>query len=110
MRSADVTMQVPAQTSLRLKTLNGGKIMVEDISGEIEAENTNGAVIITDVSGSVVANSTNGKVTVSLNKVTPNKNMSFSTLNGTVDVTLPADVKANLRMRPTTAISGAISM
>ena len=99
MHSSDVTVQIPAQTSLHLKTVNGGKITVEDISGEIEAENINGSVTITDVSGSVVANSTNGKVTVSLNKVTPNKNMSFSTLNGTVDVTLPADTKANLQMR-----------
>jgi len=97
--SSDVTVQVPAQTSLRLKTVNGGKITVEGISGDIEADNTNGSVVISDVSGSVVANSTNGKVTVTLNKVTANKNMSFSTLNGTVDVTLPADTKANLRMR-----------
>lgn len=98
-RSADVTVQVPAQTSVRLKTVNGGKITVEGISGDVEADNTNGSVIITDVSGSVVANSTNGKVTVTLSKVTPNKNMSFSTLNGTVDVTLPGDTKANLKMR-----------
>jgi hypothetical protein len=97
--SSDVTVQIPAQTTLRLKTVNGGKITVEGVSGDVEADNTNGSVIITDVSGSVVANSTNGKVTVTLNKVTPNKNMSFSTLNGTVDVTLPADTKANLRMR-----------
>jgi hypothetical protein len=99
LRSADVTVQVPVQTSLRLKTVNGGKITVEGVSADVEADNTNGSVIITDVSGSVVANSTNGKVTVTLNKVTPNKNMSFSTLNGTVDLTLPADTKANLRMR-----------
>jgi hypothetical protein len=97
--SANVTVQIPAQTSLRLKTVNGGKITVEGVSGDIEADNTNGSVMITDVSGSVVANSTNGRVTVTLSKITPNKNMSFSTLNGTVDVTLPADTKANLRMR-----------
>ena len=87
------------KTSLKLKTVNGGKISVEGVSGDIEADNTNGSVMITDVSGSVVASSTNGKVTVSLNKVTPNKNMSFSTLNGAIDVTLPADTKANLKMR-----------
>lgn len=97
--SSDITVQVPVQTSLKLKTVNGGKVSVEGISGDIEADNTNGSVIITDVSGSVVASSTNGKVTVSLNKVTPNKNMSLTTLNGTIDLTLPADTKANLRMR-----------
>jgi len=99
MHSADLTIQVPQQTSLRLTTLNGGRIQVENVSGEIEAENMNGAVTLTNVSGSVVANSMNGHVTVSLDHVAPNKTMSFSTMNGPIDVTLPADVKANLRMR-----------
>jgi Putative adhesin len=99
MRSTEVTIQVPQQTALRLSTLNGGKIEVENVSGEIEAENMNGSITILQASGSVVANSMNGKITVSLARVTPNKTMSFSTMNGTVDVTLPADTKANLRMK-----------
>jgi hypothetical protein len=99
MHSADLNIQVPVQTSLRLTTMNGGKIQVDNVSGEIEAENMNGAVTLTGVSGSVVANSMNGHVTVSLDRVTPNKTMSFSTMNGPIDVTLPADMKANLRMR-----------
>jgi Putative adhesin len=98
-RSTDVVIQVPSQTSLKLETLNGGAIVVENIAGEIDAQNMNGAVTINNVSGSVLANSMNGKVTVSLTKVTPNKTMSFSTMNGTIDVTLPADVKANLKMK-----------
>lgn len=99
MGSADVTIQVPVETSLKLQTLNGGKIVVENISGEIEAENMNGSITIAGASGSVLANSMNGKITVGLNRVTPNKTMSFSTMNGTIDVTLPADVKANLKMK-----------
>lgn len=99
MHSSDVVLQVPSQTSLKLETMNGGAIVVENISGEIDAQNMNGAVTINNASGSVVANSMNGKVNVSLNKVTPNKPMSFSTMNGPIDVTLPADMKANLKMK-----------
>ena len=97
--SSDVTIQVPTQTSLKLRSVNGGKIVVEGISGEIDVQNMNGSVSVTNVSGSVLANSMNGKVTVSLDHVTPNKTMSFSSMNGTIDVTLPADVKANLKMK-----------
>lgn len=97
--SVDTVIQVPAQTALNLKTLNGGKILVENISGEIDAENLNGPIEINNASGAVVAHSQNGKITVSLNRVTPGKSMSFVTMNGTVDVTLPADAKANLRMK-----------
>jgi hypothetical protein len=99
MRPADLSIQVPVQTSLKLKTFNGGKLVVENVSGEIEAENMNGAVTITNVSGSVVANSMNGKIEVSLDKVAPEKAMSFSTMNGTIEVTLPSDVKARLKMK-----------
>jgi DUF4097 and DUF4098 domain-containing protein YvlB len=99
MGSSDVTIQVPTQTSLKLRSMNGGKVVVEGVSGEIDAQNYNGSVTVTNVSGSVLANSMNGRVTVSLDRVTPNKTMSFSSMNGTIDVTLPADVKANLKMK-----------
>jgi hypothetical protein len=38
-------------------------------------------------------------VLATLDRVDPSKPMSFSTLNGTIDVTLPADVRANVRMK-----------
>lgn len=97
--SGNLTITVPTQTSLKVKTVNGGKLQIDGVSGEIDAENTNGSIMITNVSGSVLANSQNGKVTVTLDRVTAGKEMSFSSMNGSVDVTLPADTKANLRMR-----------
>ena len=96
---ADLVIQVPVQTSVSVKTMTGSAITIENISGEIEANNMNGQVNITNVSGSVVAHSMNGKVVVSLNSVMPDKAMSFSTMNGDVDVTLPADIKANVKMK-----------
>jgi hypothetical protein len=97
--SVDLTIQVPRDITLNLRTLNGGKILVENVSGEIVADNLNGSIEINNASGAVVANSQNGKITASLNRMTPNKAMSFVTMNGTVDVTLPADAKANLKMK-----------
>lgn len=95
---SDVTIQVPSQTSVKIgTTLGSGGIVVENISGEVEVSNMNGQVTITNVSGSVVAYSMNGKVVASLNRVTPGKNLNFSTFNGDIDVTLPADAKANLK-------------
>lgn len=99
MNSTHLTIQVPVQTAIKATTVNGGKLEIDNISGEINAENTNGSIAIMNVSGSVLAHSSNGKVTVSLDKVTPGKEMSFASMNGTVDVTLPADVKANVKMR-----------
>jgi len=98
-RNADLTIQVPVDTSLRLRSVNGGNTVVEGVSGDIDVDNTNGAVTINHVSGSVIAHALNGKVLVTLDRITPNKAMSFSSLNGDVDVTLPADMKANVKMK-----------
>jgi hypothetical protein len=95
----DMVIQVPAQTSVNVKTRFGGSMTIENISGDIEAENFNGQVTINNASGSVVAHSMNGKIAVSLSRVPPDKSMSFSTFNGDVDVTMPADTKARFKMR-----------
>jgi hypothetical protein len=98
-RAADLTVRVPFNTSLSLETQMGGSIEVENVSGEIEAEDLNGPVTLSNVSGSVTASSLNGEVKVVLVKVTPDKPMSFSTMNGDIDVTLPAEAKANLMLK-----------
>lgn len=95
----DLTIQVPMDTSVTVNTFAGDAISIENISGEIEASNMAGPVTIINSSGSVVAHSMSGKITVSLNKVTPDKSMSFSTMNGDIEVTLPADTKARLKMK-----------
>jgi DUF4097 and DUF4098 domain-containing protein YvlB len=97
--SGEITVQVPVDTSLKLRTINGGNIVVEGVSGDLDVDNTNGAVTLSHVSGSAVAHALNGRVLVTLDHVSPNKAMSFSSLNGDVDVTLPGDIRANVKMK-----------
>jgi DUF4097 and DUF4098 domain-containing protein YvlB len=99
MRTIDLMISVPIHTSLVLRALNDGDVMVTDVDGEIDVDNTNGAVTLKNVSGSVVAHALNGHVRVTFVKVNPQKAMAFSSLNGDIDVTFPADLKANLRIR-----------
>ena len=67
-----------------------------DIEGDIEANNLNGRVTLKNVSGTVNAHSLNGEVTAVLDSVDPSKPLSFSTMNGDIDVTLPSDLKAKV--------------
>lgn len=97
--NADLLISVPVNTSLNLRCTNCGAIEVDGVNGELDANNLNGKIHLTNVSGSVIAHSLNGSVTVSMNRVDPGKPLSFSTLNGSLDVTLPADLKANLKLR-----------
>ncbi len=98
-RSENVTILVPAKTSLKLSATNGRMMTVEGVEGEMELNSTNGNIQLNDVSGSVVAYSLNGKVVAKFKKVDPDKPMSFSSMNGTIDVTLPAATKANLKLQ-----------
>jgi DUF4097 and DUF4098 domain-containing protein YvlB len=95
MHPVDVVINVPTRTNLKLSTVNDGDIVVNGVDGEIEVNDVNGNVTLTNCSGSAVAHALNGKVLVNLIRVN-GKPMAFSSLNGDIDVTLPADLKANV--------------
>jgi hypothetical protein len=96
---ADLVITVPRRSSLQLKALNNGDISVENVEGEIDADDLNGKVTLRNVSGSVIAHSLNGNVLATLDRIDAAKPMSFSTLNGDIDVTLPDSLRANVRMK-----------
>lgn len=97
--STDLVIQAPVNTSLKLRCVNGGDILVENINGEIDVNNVNGRVTLNNVSGTVVAHALNGRLAASLDRVDPSKPMSFSTLNGDIDVSLPTDIKAKVKLK-----------
>jgi len=97
--AVDLIVQVPVNTSVKLSAQNDGDIKVERVRGEVEVSNLNGHVTLNNISGSVVAHALNGNLIVTMDEVTAGKAMSFTTLNGKIDVTLPASTKARLSMR-----------
>lgn len=99
-----VMVTVPADTSVQLRSTHG-PVVVEGVRGEIEVNSTNGKIELTNVSGTVVASTTNGSIRASMDRVDAAKPISFSSNNGSIEVTLPADLKANLKMR---AFNGSI--
>src|SRR5690606_34786006 len=98
-RDVDIDMTVPTRVNLNLSTHSDGDIVVENIEGDLEAQNHNGGIRLTNIAGSAVANTHNGDVHVRLTRITAEKAMSFISYNGNVDVTLPATAKANLKLR-----------
>ena len=98
-RSITFEIEAPLRTNLKLHTVNGGEILVENIEGDLEISNVNGGITLNGVSGTVNAGTTNGGVRASLTRVNADQAMAFTSLNGAVDVTLPSTTKANLRLR-----------
>ena len=71
---------------------------IENLTGELEINALNSQIKMKNVSGPVVANATNGNVEVVYSAITPNKPNSILSVNGYVDVSLPANVGADLEL------------
>jgi len=99
MRPIDLTISVPVHTSLKLRAVNSGDIVVSGVDGELDVNDVNGSVTLNNVSGSAVAHALNGRLLATFTRVSPQKPMAFSSLNGDIDVTFPADLKANLSLK-----------
>jgi len=97
-RSVDLTIQVPFSTALKLSN-SEGEIAVAKVDGEIEVDNSDGSIILTGISGPVLADCSNGEIKAVFSKVNLGKPMSFSAMEGDIDITLPADVKASLKIK-----------
>lgn len=95
----DLEIKVPQNGTLILKTVNEGDIIVTNVKGELEVNNINGDIKLSGISGSAIATTTNGDINVAFASVTDGKPMAFSTFNGDVNVSLPASVKASLKMK-----------
>src|SRR4030042_101281 len=99
-RAVDLLIQVPFSTSLRLSCRDDERgVTVQGVNGEIEVDTSGGPIVLTDVSGPVVADSSDGEIKAVFGKVTPGKPMSFSSMDGAIDITLPLDVKASLKRK-----------
>jgi len=97
-RATDFTIEVPLRTNLDIETVQGA-VSVEGVDGELEVDSVNGAVNLANVGGCVVAHSVNGKLVAAITRTNAGQPMAFTSMNGTVDVTLPAAVKANFKLR-----------
>lgn len=98
-RTIDLTISVPTRTSLKLRAVNDGDIVVTGVDGDLDVDDINGSVTLNNVSGSAVAHALNGHIHATFASVNPQKPMAFSSLNGDIDVTFPANLKANVSIR-----------
>jgi len=99
MKAIDLSLKIPQDVKLKIGTVNDGDVEIENLKGELEVNNVNDQITLNNISGSVVANTVNGDVTVTFSSVDAKAPMSFTTLNGDVKVTLPADTKANVKLK-----------
>lgn len=97
----ELEVWVPRATRLELEMTGGGEIAVREVLGEVDVANRNGSVDLSGLGSAAVVDARNGSITAEFDRVDPELPMAFSTLNGSVDVTLPERAAASLRVRHT---------
>jgi len=96
---ADFTVVVPRNTVLALGNFWGGDITCADVAGDIDIKSLNGEIHLKHVGGAACVETTNGEIYAEIQTVQAGKTYSFTSMNGEVRVRVPADAKANVRLR-----------
>jgi len=99
---ARIEARIPRVADLRVDASNGGPVTIRDVHGQLEIVNSNAAIVLDRVGGTVLASTSNGPIEATLVSIEPSLPLSFLTSNGRITVTLPADVKANLKLESDT--------
>ncbi len=98
-RYITVVIEVPRNIELDIHKNMGDTILIERINGNINIENNIGDIIVKNTSGVVNASNTAGNIFVHFDKIPEAKSMIFNSTTGEVDLTLPTNYKADLKMK-----------
>src|SRR6185503_1697994 len=99
-RAIKLNIKVPRTTGIfKLSSVNGGRMTVSDVTGNLELQNHSGGITALNISGTVVASTVSGSVIVSFRRVDQGAAMAFSTVSGSMYITFPATLKANVKVR-----------
>ena len=77
-------------------TSGNGEVTVENVRGPVTANTGNGDVRVSTVQGPVSARSGNGDLLVRMTQVRADADMEFTTGNGRIEVTVPAEFNADI--------------
>jgi hypothetical protein len=95
----DFEITVPRNTSVIVNNSFGGDIDIGSVTGNIEIKSLNGEVKLDDVTGAALVETMNGEINVNVHSMSDGNPLSFTSMNGEVNLHLPADAKANVQLR-----------
>jgi hypothetical protein len=94
--SVDNEIKVPAQARLQKVENVNGSLEIEGVGGEVEASTVNGKLLAKGLGADAKLSSVNGTVEAAFETLEGVKSVSVETVNGKVDLTLPANADAEV--------------
>lgn len=92
-------LEVPKNINIDISKNMGEDIIVENIIGDVNMEASIGSIYAKGITGLVNASSSTGEISVHFDAIPEAKSMIFSSETSEIDLTMPEDYKANLKMR-----------
>ncbi len=96
---------VPRKVNLDLKSVNG-RVVVDGVEGDQKFKTTNGVIDAENLKGSVYARTTNGGIRVEMVGFNRGAQVSISTTNGGIKLSLPDKIQADVEA---STVNGGIS-
>jgi len=94
--TVDYAIQVPRHTRLANISSVNGRVVIDDVSGDIAASCVNGEMQVRDVAGSLKLSAVNGRIAAELVSLGRGQSVSLNGVNGRIEVILPADADADV--------------
>jgi tRNA A-37 threonylcarbamoyl transferase component Bud32/TM2 domain-containing membrane protein YozV len=102
----DYAIQVPWNARLKNISSVNGRIVIEDVSGDIEASTVNGEMQVQDAGGNLKLSTVNGRIEAELVSLGNGQSVSLDAVNGQIEAILPAHADAQVSA---STVNGSIS-
>jgi len=89
----NIEVKMPKNMMIEASTINGGKLIVQDMMNGVDGGNVNGDVILKEIAGKTKAHTVNGDIEVYFAK-SPTEDSRFNTVNGSMEIYSPKDLGA----------------
>ena len=96
---ADFSITVPGNTAVVVKSSYGSDITCAGVSGDLEIKSMSGEIKLDDIAGGALVETMNGEIHAVVRELRDGKPLSFTSMNGEVVLRVPANAKANVRLR-----------
>lgn len=96
-----VSFKLTVPATARLERINAvnASIDIDGVQGAVNAQSVNGRIRAHDLGGSARLKSVNGALIASFRQVAAEQELSFDTVNGSIEIRLPADAGADVHAK-----------
>jgi hypothetical protein len=98
-KTIDLDLYVPRNFDLYINNADNGEIEIIGVDGELVLNNIRDDIILTNVFGPAVISTVYGKIKAGFRENVPDRPMAFSTLSGKIEIILPFQTSALLKMK-----------